>query len=56
MVSLYNPDCPRICSVDQAGLELRGPFTSASRVLGLKACAITVWLAITKFIEFSIYD
>ena len=28
--------------VDQAGLELRNPTASASRVLGLKACATTV--------------
>jgi hypothetical protein len=28
-------------SVDQAGLELRNPPASASRVLGLKACATT---------------
>jgi hypothetical protein len=28
-------------SVDQAGLELRSPPTSASQVLGLKACATT---------------
>ena len=27
--------------VDQAGLELRNPPASASRVLGLKACATT---------------
>jgi hypothetical protein len=28
-------------SVDQASLELRNPSASASRVLGLKACATT---------------
>ena len=28
--------CPRICSVDQAGLELRDLPASASPVLGLK--------------------
>jgi hypothetical protein len=28
-------------TVDQAGLELRNPPASASRVLGLKACATT---------------
>ena len=27
--------------VDQAGLELRNPSASASRVLGLKACTTT---------------
>jgi hypothetical protein len=38
-VSLYSPGCPGTRSVDQAGLELRNPSASASRVLGLKACA-----------------
>jgi hypothetical protein len=37
-VSLYSPGCPGTHSVDQAGLELRNPPASASRVLGLKAC------------------
>jgi hypothetical protein len=32
---------PGTHSVDQAGLELRNPPASASRVLGLKACATT---------------
>jgi hypothetical protein len=36
--------CPGAHSVDQAGLELIDPPASASRVLGLKACATTVWL------------
>jgi hypothetical protein len=40
-VSLYSPGCPETHSVDQAGLELRNPPASASRVLGLKACTIT---------------
>jgi hypothetical protein len=40
-VSLYSPDCPGTPSVDQAGLELRNLPASASRVLGLKACATT---------------
>jgi hypothetical protein len=40
-VSLYSSGCPGTQSVDQAGLELRNPFASASRVLGLKACATT---------------
>jgi hypothetical protein len=40
-VSLYSPGCPRAHFVDQAGLELRNPPASASRVLGLKACATT---------------
>jgi hypothetical protein len=39
-VSLYSPGCPGAHSVHQAGLELRNPPASASRVLGLKACAI----------------
>jgi hypothetical protein len=46
-VSLYSPGCPRTHSVDQAGLELRNPPASASRVLGLKACTTTpgiTWL------------
>jgi hypothetical protein len=38
-VSLCSPGCPY--SVDQAGLKLRNPPTSASQVLGLKACATT---------------
>jgi hypothetical protein len=38
-VSLYSPGCPETHSVDQVGLELRNPPASASRVLGLKACA-----------------
>jgi hypothetical protein len=37
-VSLCSPGCPGTHSVDQAGLELRNPPASASRVLGLKAC------------------
>jgi hypothetical protein len=40
-VSLCSPGCPGTHSVDQAGLELRNPLASASRVLGLKACATT---------------
>jgi hypothetical protein len=38
---LCSPGCPGTHSVDQAGLELRNPPASASRVLGLKACATT---------------
>jgi hypothetical protein len=38
-VSLYSPGCPGTHFVDQAGLELRYLPASASRVLGLKACA-----------------
>jgi hypothetical protein len=40
-VSLYGPGCPGTHFVDQAGLELRNPPASASRVLGLKVCATT---------------
>jgi hypothetical protein len=40
-VSLYSPGCLGTHFVDQAGLELRDPPASASRVLGLKACATT---------------
>jgi hypothetical protein len=35
-VSLYSPGCPGTHSVDQAGLKLRNPPASASRVLGYK--------------------
>jgi hypothetical protein len=38
-VSLYSPGCPGAHFVDHAGLELRNPPASASRVLGLKECA-----------------
>jgi hypothetical protein len=40
-VSLYSLGYPGTHFVDQAGLELRDPPASASRVLGLKACATT---------------
>jgi hypothetical protein len=40
-VSLYSPGCPGTHFVDQAGLELRNPPASASRVLGLKVCTTT---------------
>jgi hypothetical protein len=40
-VSVYSPGCPGTHFVDQAGLELRNPAVSASRALGLKACATT---------------
>jgi hypothetical protein len=40
-VSLYSPGCPETHFVDQAGLELRNPPDSASRVLGLKVWATT---------------
>ena len=40
---LYSPGCLGTYFVDQAGLEHRNPPASASRVLGLKACATTAW-------------
>ena len=36
-----SPSCPETNSVIQAGLELKDPPASASRVLGLKVCATT---------------
>jgi hypothetical protein len=38
-ISLYSPGYPGTHFVDQAGLKLRNPPASASRVLGLKARA-----------------
>jgi hypothetical protein len=43
-VSLCSPVCPGTHSVGQAGLELGNLPASASRVLGLKACATTARL------------
>jgi hypothetical protein len=43
-VFLCSPGCPRIHSIDQAGLKLRDLPASASQVLGLNACATTAWL------------
>jgi hypothetical protein len=40
-VSLYSPGCPGTHFAVQAGLKLRNLPASASRVLGLKACATT---------------
>jgi hypothetical protein len=40
-VSLCSLGCPGTHFVDQAGLELRNPPASATRVLGLKACTTT---------------
>jgi hypothetical protein len=42
-VSLYSPGCPGTRFVGQAGLKLRNPSASVSRVLGLKVCATTAW-------------
>ena len=41
---LCSPGFPGIHSVEQVGLELRNLPTSASQVLGLKACATTALL------------
>jgi hypothetical protein len=48
-VSLYSSGCPGTHFVDQAGLELRNPPASASRVLGLKVCATTPGLTLDFF-------
>jgi hypothetical protein len=40
-VPLCSSGCPRTHFVDQAGLELGNPPSSASQVLGLKACTTT---------------
>ena len=40
--------CPGIPSIDQASLELRDPSASASKVLGLKACATTARLQLSS--------
>jgi hypothetical protein len=40
-VSLYSPGCPGTHFVNQAGLELRNPPSSASGVLVLKVCTTT---------------
>jgi hypothetical protein len=40
-VSLCSYGCPGIPSVDQAGLRLRDPPASASKVLRLKVCTTT---------------
>jgi hypothetical protein len=44
--SLYSPGCHGTHFVDQAGLKLRNPPASASRVLRLKACATTPGLSL----------
>jgi hypothetical protein len=43
-VFLCSPGCPGAHSVDQAGLEIRNPPASDSRVLGLKARVTTAQL------------
>jgi hypothetical protein len=52
-VSLCRPGCPGTHFVDQAGLKLRNSPASASRVLGLKACATTAQLAFIFIFIFS---
>jgi hypothetical protein len=47
-VSLCSPGCPGTHFVDQAGLKLRNPPASASRVLGLKVCATTPSLSVFR--------
>ena len=44
-ISLCSSGCPGTHFVDQAGLKLRNLPASASRVLGLKACATTPGLS-----------
>ena len=50
-VSLYSRGCPGTHFVDQAGLELKNPPASASRVLGLKACATIAHLVSCLFTD-----
>jgi hypothetical protein len=50
-VSLCSSGCPGTHFVDQAGLELRNPPASASRVLRLKACATTPGLPFKLFFK-----
>jgi hypothetical protein len=54
-VSLCSPVCPGTHSVDQAGLELRNLPASASRVLGLTACA-TCPAALQILITYYLHD
>jgi hypothetical protein len=55
-VSLYSSGCPGTQFVDQTGLELRNlPVSaSASKELGLKACATTAWLK-SYYFNFKFY-
>jgi hypothetical protein len=52
---LCSPGCPETHSVDQAGLELRNPPASASRVLGLKACTTTPGSSQVFYSEFFLH-
>jgi hypothetical protein len=59
-VSLCSPGYPGTHFVDQAGLELRNPLASASRVLGLKVCTtmpgcyLLLWLVDSVLTNFSL--
>ena len=56
-VSLYNPGCPGTNFVDQAGLELRNPPDSASRVLGLKViCSFKLSECVHVFFSFFLFQ
>jgi hypothetical protein len=56
-VSLCSPGCPGTHFEDQAGLELRNPLASASRMLGLKACAtMPGWVCNLGWKFFEIYQ
>ena len=58
-VSLYSPGCPETHFVDQSCLKLRNLPASASRVLGLKACASTArpgfWVFYFCFVLFCLF-
>jgi len=51
-VSLGSLGCPGACSVEQAGLKLRDPAASASKVLRLKACATTPIGGLSVYLAF----
>jgi hypothetical protein len=54
-VSLCSPACPGTHSAGQAGLELKNPPDSASKMLGLKTCATTassILYKVTLFTNF----
>jgi hypothetical protein len=49
-VALCSPGYPGTHFVNQAGLELRNSPASASRVLGLKACATTPGKSVLSYL------
>jgi hypothetical protein len=49
---MCSPGCPGTHFVEQAGLELRNPPASASRVLELKACTTTPSLFVFRLLVF----